>query len=56
VLAELIDPVSAQVTELKSPVDGVLYAHISGRFVTAGTKIAKVAGAEATRSGNLLSN
>ncbi len=56
VVAELIDPLNAQVSELKSPVDGVLYAHISERFVTAGTKIAKVAGAQATRSGNLLSN
>jgi len=54
VVAELIDPLSGQVTEIKTPVDGVMYAHISGRFASAGTKIAKVAGAQATRTGNLL--
>jgi predicted deacylase len=54
VLAELIDPLTAQVTELKAPVDGVLYAHINGRFVTTGTKVAKIAGQHATRTGNLL--
>lgn len=56
VVAELIDPLSAQVVELKTPVDGLLYAHISGRFVSAGAKVAKVAGAQATRTGNLLGN
>jgi len=34
----------------------VLYARESRRFVAAGTRVAKVAGREAVRSGNLLSD
>jgi predicted deacylase len=54
-LAELIDPLTAEVTELVSPVDGLFYACDSRRFVPAGTRVAKVAGAEPLRSGKLLS-
>jgi predicted deacylase len=55
-VADLVDPASGGLTVLESPVDGVYYARESRRFVTAGTRIAKVAGREALRSGNLLSD
>jgi hypothetical protein len=41
---------------LESPTDGVFYARESRRFVPAGTRVAKVAGREAVRSGKLLSD
>ena len=55
-LAEIIDPGSGATSLMASPVDGVFYARESRRFVPAGTRIAKVAGREAVRSGNLLSD
>ncbi|MET0517465.1 MAG: succinylglutamate desuccinylase/aspartoacylase family protein [Burkholderiaceae bacterium] len=54
VLAHVIDPISNALTELRSPVDGLLYAREAVRFVSAGMKVAKVAGLQATRSGKLL--
>ncbi len=54
VLAHVIDPISNAVTELRSPVDGLLFAREAVRFVRAGMKIAKVAGLEARRTGKLL--
>jgi predicted deacylase len=54
VLAHVIDPVTAQVTELKSPVDGLLFARDFLRFAFTGMRVAKVAGREATRTGKLL--
>ena len=56
VVAEIVDPLGGGATPLVSPVDGVLYARESRRFVTAGTRVAKVAGRVAVRSGNLLSD
>ena len=55
-LAEIIDPMSGDAKIIASPTDGVLYARESRRFVPAGTRIAKVAGREAVRSGRLLSD
>jgi predicted deacylase len=55
-LVEIVDPCSGAVTVLASPADGVFYARESRRFVFAGTRICKVAGREATRSGRLLSD
>jgi predicted deacylase len=55
-VAEIIDPSSGDVTPLESPTDGVLYARESRRFVTAGTRVCKVAGREPVRSGKLLSD
>ena len=55
-LAEIVDPLTGTVTPLASPVSGVLYARESRRFVAAGTRIAKVAGREAVRTGKLLSD
>jgi hypothetical protein len=56
VVAEIVDPLSGDVTRLASPADGVLYARESRRFVTAGTRVCKVAGREPVRSGKLLSD
>ncbi|OWQ93007.1 succinylglutamate desuccinylase [Roseateles aquatilis] len=54
VIAHVIDPITASVTELKSPVDGLLFARDTLRLVTTGARVAKVAGREATRIGKLL--
>jgi len=54
VLAHVIDPITAEVTELKSPVDGLFFARDFLRFANAGMRIAKVAGREALRTGKLL--
>ncbi|MCE4555117.1 succinylglutamate desuccinylase/aspartoacylase family protein [Roseateles cellulosilyticus] len=54
VLAHVIDPITAEVTELKSPVDGLFFARDFLRFANAGMRVAKVAGHEARRTGKLL--
>ncbi|MBA4217452.1 MAG: succinylglutamate desuccinylase [Methylibium sp.] len=54
VLAHVIDPVTARVTELTSPVDGLLFARDFLRFAYTGMRVAKVAGREALRTGKLL--
>ncbi|MGM9480499.1 succinylglutamate desuccinylase/aspartoacylase family protein [Roseateles sp. NT4] len=54
VLAHVIDPITARVTELKSPVDGLFFARDFLRFANAGMRVAKVAGREAIRTGKLL--
>jgi uncharacterized protein len=54
-IADVIDPLQGTCTTLTSPVDGLLYAREHGRVVHAGTRIAKVSGLEALRSGALLS-
>jgi hypothetical protein len=54
-LAELIDPVSGQVTQLCSAVDGLLFARELQRWAQAGQSVAKVAGSQILRSGKLLS-
>ena len=54
VLAHVIDPITAEVTELTSPVDGLLFARDFLRFANAGMRVAKVAGHEALRTGKLL--
>ena len=55
VLAEVINPITAEICELVSHTDGVLYALENRYFATAGMRLAKVAGAKAFRSGKLLS-
>ncbi len=54
VIAQVIDPIAGTVTDLKSPVDGLLFARDTLRLATAGAKVAKVAGREALRTGKLL--
>jgi predicted deacylase len=55
-VAEIVDPLGGTATPLHSPTEGVLYARESRRFVTAGTRVCKVAGRESVRSGKLLSD
>jgi uncharacterized protein len=55
-LVEIVNPMDGVTTVLTSPTDGVFYARESHRFVPAGTRVAKVAGREAVRSGKLLSD
>jgi uncharacterized protein len=54
-IAELVDAVSGERIPLRAPVSGVLYARIASRFVAAGQRVAKVAGEQVLRNGNLLS-
>lgn len=56
VVAEIVDPLGGSATALPSPTAGVLYARESRRFVTAGTRVCKVAGREPVRVGKLLSD
>lgn len=55
VLAEIIDPVSGQVTVIPSPCAGIFFARTALRFVTPGRRLGKIAGQTPTRSGDLLS-
>lgn len=54
-LCDVVDPVEGRVATLASPVEGLFYARDNLRFVTAGTRVCKVAGREARRTGKLLS-
>lgn len=54
-LAELIEPVSGECSELRSPVDGLHFARELQRWAQAGQSVAKVAGHAAQRTGKLLS-
>ena len=54
VVAEVIDPISGHVHSVKAGVAGVLYAHIRDRYATRGAELAKIAGATAFRTGELL--
>ncbi|MNG20297.1 hypothetical protein D3C84_1045400 [compost metagenome] len=54
-IAEIIDPISDRVTPVHCSAGGLMYARSLRRMATAGMVIAHVAGAEAYRSGYLLS-
>lgn len=54
-LAELIDPLSGQVTPLPAPASGLFFARENRRFAVAGMALGKVAGDQARRHGHLLS-
>ncbi|MYM25540.1 deacylase [Duganella sp. FT135W] len=54
-IADLIDPVSGEVTVLRAAVDGVFFARSAHRHVIRGMNVGKVAGAKAYREGDLLS-
>ena len=54
-LIDLIDPLSGEVHQLTAPVDGLFFARENRRYVPPGTRLAKVAGRDAVRSGPLLS-
>ena len=53
-VAEVIDPVEHSAQRVCAGVDGVLYARVRERYVTSGCELAKIAGAVAFRSGELL--
>ncbi|MBU3739520.1 MAG: succinylglutamate desuccinylase [Rhodoferax sp.] len=54
-VCDIVDPLSAQVTELKASVDGVLYARTRERHAQPGMDLADIAGPTPIRSGWLLS-
>jgi predicted deacylase len=54
-VADLIDPVDGEVTQLKAGVDGVFFTRLAHRYVIRGMNVAKIAGAKAFRAGSLLS-
>ncbi len=53
-VAEVIDPIENSVERVLAGVDGVLYARIRDRYVTAGCEVGKIAGATPFRTGPLL--
>ena len=53
-VAEVIDPINQRSERICAGVDGVLYARIRDRYVTAGCELAKIAGAVPFKSGELL--
>jgi predicted deacylase len=54
-IAEIIDPITDSVTQVHNRKPGLLYARSLRRMATAGMVVARIAGAEAYRSGYLLS-
>ena len=54
-VAEIIDPLARRVTPVLATYPGLLYARVHKRHATRDMAVAKVAGAVAFRSGNLLS-
>jgi uncharacterized protein len=54
-IAEVVDPLSGAVKQVYCKNSGVLYARENRYFATVGMRLAKVASAEAFRTGNLLS-
>jgi len=53
-VAEIVDPMTGDISELRPQYAGLMFAHESVRFVAAGRSVAKIAGTEAGRSGTLL--
>jgi len=54
-VADIVNPVTGQVTTLTAPCDGILFASTAHRHLLRGMHVCKIAGAEAHRSGSLLS-
>jgi len=53
-VAEVIDPIDGHIERVAAGVDGLFYARIRDRYITAGGEIGKIAGSEAFRTGELL--
>lgn len=53
-VAEVIDPIEGRVERVVAGVDGLFYARIRDRYITAGGEIGKIAGTQAFRTGELL--
>jgi uncharacterized protein len=54
-LARIVDPLTPRDTEIRSSIDGIVYARHNLRWATAGMELCRVAGRTPIRSGNLLS-
>lgn len=54
VVAEIVNPIDGLVEKVLAGVEGVFYARIRDRYVTAGCEIGKIAGATPFRTGRLL--
>jgi len=54
-VADIVNPVSGQVTTLRAPHAGLLFASTAHRHLLRGMHVCKIASSEGTRSGNLLS-
>ena len=53
-VAEVIDPIDNVTEHVWAGVDGVFYARIRDRYITAGGELGKIAGATPFRKGDLL--
>lgn len=53
-VAEVINPIDNQIERVLAGVNGVFYARIRDRYITAGGELGKIAGAQAFRTGPLL--
>jgi len=53
-VAEVIDPIADRTHRVLAGVDGVMFARIRDRYITAGGELAKIAGATPFRTGALL--
>jgi predicted deacylase len=53
-VTEIIDPINNRIERVVAGVDGIFYARIRDRYITAGGELGKIAGAQAFRSGELL--
>ena len=54
-LARIVDPLTPRETEIRSSIDGTVYARHNLRWATAGMEVCRVAGSTPIRFGNLLS-
>ncbi|MDQ7744537.1 M14 family metallopeptidase [Hydrogenophaga pseudoflava] len=54
-LARVIDPLAPRETEIRSSIEGIVYARHNLRWATTGMELCRVAGHTPIRSGNLLS-
>ncbi|QJQ05652.1 succinylglutamate desuccinylase/aspartoacylase family protein [Undibacterium piscinae] len=54
-IGDLVDPLSGEQTPLLASVSGVLFARVARRYAQGGMRVAKIAGEQAFRTGNLLS-
>lgn len=54
-IGDLVDPLSGEITPMVASVAGILFARVARRYAQSGMRVAKIAGPEAYRTGNLLS-
>jgi Fe-S cluster biogenesis protein NfuA len=54
VVAEIVDPITDQITPLVTEHGGILYARHWAKFATAGMLVVRLAGEREIRSGDLL--